>query len=346
MAKRRRLDPAPLEITEPVPDRAPETKSMFPTYAEGVWRPSAVPRPPVASVAADGAQAAALAELAAEMSNARTEGRLVQRLPLDTVDESYLLRDRLPGALDPDEPEMAALIASLAARGQQTAIEVADLGAGNDPRFGLISGWRRLSALRHLGAETVLAIARPPGRAQAAYLAMVEENEIRAGLSHYERARIVTRAADSGVFADDRAALAALFSTASRPRRSKIGSFTRIVRALDGHLRFPARLNERLGLRLATGLDSDPGLAQGLISRLQTAAATTHEVEARVIAAALDPPSAPPADPVPPSSALRMVMAGPDRLVVQGPALTDPGLPARLMEAIKREFSLWAAHRD
>jgi len=342
---------------------------MFPAYADGVWRPA---RAPVASIAADGAQAAALDDLAQTLHAARREGRLILRLPLAVVEDGYLLRDRLPGALDPREPAMAALIASLAARGQQTAIEVADLGAG---RYGLISGWRRLGALRHLGAESVLAIARPPAEAQAAYLAMVEENEVRAGLSYYERARIVTRAADSGVFADDRAALGALFASASRPRRSKIGSFVRIVRALDGALRFPASLNERQGLALAAGLDRDKTLAPRLISAQFDTPPIGPAHEARLIATALAPrrtarPQAetgadtgvpPPGSspepilgpsPVPEtmqtglSAVPRVAMVGPDQMVVQGAALTDPALQARLIRAIQDEISLWQADRD
>ena len=100
------------------------------------------------------------------------------------------MRDRI--AVAPDD--LAALTESLRARGQQTPIEVVDLGGG---QYGLISGWRRISALRALLDETgeaqfatVLALLRQPADASAAYVAMVEENEIRIGLSYYERARL------------------------------------------------------------------------------------------------------------------------------------------------------------
>ncbi|MBD3766047.1 MAG: ParB N-terminal domain-containing protein, partial [Rhodobacterales bacterium] len=80
-----------------------------------------------------------------------------------------------------DPEEMAALRASLAARGQQTPIEVVELAPG---RYGLISGARRLAALRALAEETgearfarVQALLRPFSAASDAYLAMVEENE-------------------------------------------------------------------------------------------------------------------------------------------------------------------------
>ncbi len=207
------------------------------------------------------------------------------------------MRDRMA----PEGEEFEALLASLRAHGQRMAVEVSELGDAAGPgRYGLISGWRRLTALRRLHAETgedrfatVLAVLRRPGGAAEAYVAMVEENEIRAGLSHYERARIVARAAEAGVFPDDRAALRGLFGAASRARRSKIGSFLGIYRALDGALRFPAALPERLGLRLAQALEADPQLVQRLRARLAEAAPDSAEAEQAALAAALSPVHAP-----------------------------------------------------
>lgn len=195
--------------------------------------------PPIARVAAESATAAALSDLAREMTEARENGRFILSLPLDVVDEAYLVRDRVHA--DPEELE--ALMASMRQRGQQVPIEVTALPGG---RYGLISGWRRMTALRRLSTYApeftkVLAILRRPDTAATAYLAMVEENELRVGLSYYERARIVLRATEQGVFPDTQTALARLFAPASRAKRSKIGSFFRIVHALDGTLRFPDR---------------------------------------------------------------------------------------------------------
>ncbi len=115
MAKRKRLAPAqPRDL-----DAAPlETKSM-----PGL---SAHPAPPIASVAGDAATTAALEELSETLRRARAEGRLITPLPLIEIDESYLVRDRI--AVDDDD--MNALRESLKARGQQTPIEVVDLGDG------------------------------------------------------------------------------------------------------------------------------------------------------------------------------------------------------------------------
>ena len=329
MAKRKRLDPARL-IGADLPEEEQERFVAAP----------AARRAPIADVAGDAASRAAFEEVASTLAEARAEGRMIQRIPLDEIDTAYLVRDRIVA----DDEEMAALCASIAARGQQTAIEVADLGPGALPRWGLISGWRRITALARLrdGAETpeeaarfgsVLALARQPAEAGGAYVAMVEENEIRVGLSFYERGRIVARAVDKGVYADDRAALSALFASASRAKRSKIGSFVRIVRALDGALRFPTALTERSGLALAGALDSDNGLEQRLIAALAKADPQTAEAEAQAISAVIAPARRP--APAPPASApqpgaVTMEPQADGRLILSGPLAADPGFRARL----------------
>jgi hypothetical protein len=215
---------------------------------------------PIARVAAEAAGAAAASELAETLRRARDDGRLLLDLPLDAIAADHLTRDRLPA----EDAEMAALRASLRAHGQRTPIEVTPL-AGALP-YGLISGWRRLTALAALHTETgearfatVRALVRRPETAAAAYVAMVEENELRVGLSQYERARVAALAAARGVFPDAEAALRALFAGASRPRRSRIRAFLAIHAALDDALRFPAHLPERLGLRLAEAVKAGQG---------------------------------------------------------------------------------------
>jgi hypothetical protein len=258
MAKRKRLTPANPEYLEGA--GTIETKSMFPTGA------------PIADVARDAAAASAFEEMADTLARARTEGRMVLSVPLTAIQMDYLVRDRVVV----NDDDMGALVASIRARGQQTPIELTDLGEG---RFGLISGWRRCQALAQLAAETdgdqfgdVLALLRAPQQSSDAYIAMVEENEIRAGLSYYERARIVAKATEQGVFETRYAALSALFGSASRAKRSKIGSFVTLVEVLDGSLRFPGALGERLGLQLAKVLADDAQLAARLRRDLAEAA--------------------------------------------------------------------------
>ena len=284
MAKRRRLSPAR------TPDAAPEAGVAV------LERPAPhrAARAPIAEVAGDAAAAAALHELAGEVRAARAEGRLVEALPLDAVDAEHLMRDRMSAS----QEEMAALEASLRAHGQRMPIEVTPIEPeagseggvsrakrGGGPCYGLISGWRRLAALRRLHAETgearfatVRALVRRPEGAAEAYVAMVEENEIRAQLSHYERARLVARAADAGVFAGEDAALRALFASGSAARRSKIKAFVALHRTVGDRLRHPAMIPERLGLGLARALREDPGLAARLGGRLDAAASAEDEL--------------------------------------------------------------------
>lgn len=288
MAKRKRLTPADPDYLTPPP--VLETKAWLrPGLPEGAA--------PIAQVAGEASAAAALAEVAATLTAARDEGRLVQRLPLAAIETDHLVRDRL----GTDEEELALLMTSLAAHGQRTPIEVTPLAAN---RFGLISGWRRMAALSRLRDTTgearfgtVLALVRRPDSAAAAYVAMVEENEVRLGLSYYERARIVGKAVDLGVFETEKAALQQLFASASRPRRSKIGSFLTIYRALDPALRFPAAIPERLGLSLAKMIETEPGRTGTLQAALLVRPAPYAIDELALLADAVEAAETPPDTP-------------------------------------------------
>ena len=269
MAKRKRLTPAQ-------PDYLQDPASA--SAAAGAPRPAPGPLPaapmaaPIAQVAGAAAASAALAELSQEMETARAEGRLIASLPLDAIDAGYLVRDRLVQ----DEDEMQALIASLMSRGQQTPIEVIALPEPKDGcTYGLVSGWRRLTALRRLYKvaqepryEQVRARIIAPDSRQAAYVAMVEENEIRANLSHYERARIALRAYHEQVYPTQKAALQGLFDSVSRSKRSKIGSFIPLVEALDRVLKFPTAIPEKLGLELSRAVQEDRSFKSRLFARL------------------------------------------------------------------------------
>jgi ParB family transcriptional regulator, chromosome partitioning protein len=244
---------------------------------------------PIARVAAEAAGAAALEEMAETLRHARESGRLVLDLAHDAIAPDHLVRDRLPA----EDADMEALRESIRAHGQRTPVEVTPL-KGALP-YGLISGWRRLAALRALYAETgdprfatVQALVRRPETAAAAYVAMVEENEIRLGLSQYERARVAAIAAEQGIFPTEDEALRALFSTASRAKRSRIRSFLALYHALDGVLRWPGHLPERLGLKLAELVRA--GGDARIAAALRGADPDTPEAELAVLAAMTAPP--------------------------------------------------------
>ena len=317
MAKRKRLSPAML--TPDAPIAAPETKSA---------------RVPIADVANDAALTNALMELSDKISTARQEERWIEKIKLDAVVSEYLVRDRV--MIDPEE--MTTLKNSLRASGQQTAIEVVPYGPET---FGLISGWRRLAALRELalegGTDTVLAIIRQDDDAKASYQAMVDENEIRAGLSFYERGRIVAQAVDEGAYASDKDALSALFQAVPRAKRSKIGSFVRVVRALDDVLQFPTALSERLGLALAQALGADAGFAGKLRKKLEAAHPQTASAEIAVITAAMKGPSKKTAKPETISlpSGLEYVSHADGKITLQGNVLKDPTFVNKLIQTLK-----------
>ena len=259
MAKRKRLTPANTQFLD-------DTQAPVQTLARAA---------PIAEVAGEASSAAALDEMAHVLRQAREEGRMVLALPLDSIQADYLVRDRVVM----DFEGMETLKHSLRQRGQQTPIEVEALGGD---RYGLISGWRRLRALKDLQAErgpgaegdTVQALLRTPEQSSDAYLAMVEENEIRVGLSFFERARIAVRAAEIGVFETETAALRGLFHAVPRAKRSKIKSFIRIVHALDDVLKYPEVISEKFGLSLAKALDENKALAAKISARLREARAS------------------------------------------------------------------------
>lgn len=300
MAKRKRLTLPRGDYLagKPVIDKGStqslETNALFPTYPQGVAPKMRSTSPPIAHVAGDAATNAALAEVTAELQSARAEGRMVQSLQLDQIESSYLVRDRLVAA----DEDMVALRASLSARGQQTPIEVVATGQGC---YGLISGWRRLTALTQLYKETgdarfnsVLALVRRPVDAADAYVAMVEENEIRVGLSYFERARIVSRAVEESVFADTKSALNGLFGNGSRAKRSKIKSFLPVVEQLGPYLSYPAAIGERLGLALSQKLQADETFKSNVVEALNKLGSShALETEQDILTAALEAPSVP-----------------------------------------------------
>lgn len=268
MAKRKRLD-LPLDSVSP----GLETKSAFPPMRAM----------PIAEVAGDTAARAALQEVAGAMTRAEQEGRVVRRLEIGLIDTHHLNRDRMVM----EEEDFEVLKVSLAERGQQTPVEVLPLGAG---RFGLISGLRRVAALKALGEDSVLALVRRPETAQAAYVSMIEENEIRADLSFYERANIAVQAVGAGVFPTPARAVRGLFAHAPSAKRSKILKFVTIRETLGKRLQFPTAIPEKLGLALAAAIEADRGIATRIGDALRKTPPADAAAERRVLERALKTP--------------------------------------------------------
>lgn len=276
MAKRKRLSPAILQGSPTelgAAGSAPERKSFL---------------PPIAGIASDAASSAMIEEISHEMQKARTEGRMVLLVKLGDIELNHLVRDRVGGK----DKALEELESSIRARGQQTPVDVVALEPG---RYGLISGWRRCQAIAKLATDAgqraedaeVRVLLRAPKDASDAYLSMVEENELRVGLSYYERARIAAKAVEQGVFDTSKAALLSLFNTASRSKRSKIRSFLGVVQALDEVLKFPQEIGERLGLQLARQLDENAGFAAYLTRQLRQEIPKTAKNEQDILVLAM-----------------------------------------------------------
>jgi ParB family chromosome partitioning protein len=294
MARRRRLEPPGGAELDSI--RAAAAAAVGPAAF------SILPTAPIAQVAAD-AGTAALRDIEAgrtamaKLSAAEEQGLMLADLALDEIDVDYLSRDRLPRAIESEDWQ--ALKTSLHTHGQRTPIEVAPLDTATGRPYGLISGYRRIAALKRLYEETgdprfsrAKAVVRRAGSLGQAFVAMVEENEIREGISFFERARVCLRGVEHGAFADVDAALNTLFGAASPAKRSKIRSFILVVDELGDMLAFPQAIGERLGLRLAGALKSGRGgsLRRALASQ---GVAATAEAEMEALRKALSGGQAP-----------------------------------------------------
>jgi len=317
MAKRKRLG-APISSSQP----APEVKS----YPLGL-APKANARPPIAQVAGDASALAAAETLAEELNSAQREGRLVTQIRLDQIDQDHILRDRILL----DNTEMVALIESIKSRGQQTPIDLVDLGEG---RYGLISGLRRITALQSLydltqdpAFQVAKALIKPVTSVTETYVAMVEENEIRADLSFYERARLAIKASDVGVFETPKRAIKTLFANATPARRSKVATFVKLHQMYGSHLTYPQDIPEKIGLALVKAGEADTSFVTKVHNSLDSEAIDGPAEERRVLDEALKPEKVPvPLEDLKPG--LRME-AKQGRVVLSGTAVND-ALIARL----------------
>ncbi|MEM1276922.1 MAG: ParB N-terminal domain-containing protein [Pseudomonadota bacterium] len=227
---------------------------------------------------------------AARLREAEAEGRLVLDLPVAEIVAEELTRDR--AALDAEE--MEELKRSISANGLRLPIEVFRLEPAEPGRtYGLLSGYRRLRAVQELEGQgaSIRAVMRERSDVGRAYTAMVEENEIRSGLSQYEKGRIAALAAGQGAFASVAEAVDAMFFAGSKAKRSKIRSFAAIHEELGDLLLFPQALSERQGLKLAGALKAGQGgdLRQALVDAHPVEAAEEWAVLEAFIAAQVAP---------------------------------------------------------
>lgn len=222
---------------------------------------------------------------AIRLQEALEKGLLVLEIPLSEISTSELSRDRI--AID--EEEMEELRKSIRDHGLRLPVEVFELAeARGNARYGLISGFRRLAVVQRLYGKTgdskystIKALVQKPDGVADAYVAMVEENEIRADLSQYERGRIAVIAKGQGAFKSVEAAVSKLYPAASKAKRSKIRSFALVHEELGDLLKFPTALSERAGLRVAGALKS--GYSTVMRDLLAESDPKTFEKEFKVV---------------------------------------------------------------
>ena len=212
-------------------------------------------------------------------------GPILHQIPLDAIDDRALTRDR--AALD--QAALLELRLSIAANGVRLPVELFELAEPEPPiRFGLISGLRRLAACRaQLEAtgqaryRTIPAFIRAPGSLAEALAGMVEENEIRAELSPWERGRIAALSVRQGVFPTIEEAVSRLYAAADHSKRSRLRSVARLLDEFDGCFSAPERLSLRQLLRLSNACRM--GFGHIIRTALAESSAQGHDDQWRLV---------------------------------------------------------------
>ncbi len=173
----------------------------------------------------------------------------IQLIPTDQINAEALPRDR--SVLDP--AALTELQRSISTSGLRLPIELFPTEGG----YGLISGYRRLAAFRALEAArgdgrfaAIPAVLHPAEALATAFARVIEENDIRAGLSAWERGRTLIVARDLAGLTGFDAALDALYPHANRRKRLRIRMLAEVVEAFDGQIDAPERWSENRLLRL------------------------------------------------------------------------------------------------
>lgn len=277
MSKRRVFDinfpapsPTPSEAQEPAPKPAPAEQRRGPMATAITENAEAL------KVRAEAEQSirAENDRLAHEFVRLKKLGLVVDRLPLEAIETSKLVRDRSVSR-DPDLEELKASIRDI---GLSNPIRVEETGDGG---YQLVQGFRRLSAYRALYEETGREeYARIPAglvargeTLQGLYRRMVDENLVRRDISFAEMAQLALSFAqdpetDCASVAD---AVAHLYASAGRQKRSYIRHFADMLEMIGAGLKFPEAIPRALGLELKKKLAEDPKRAARFLVLLKHA---------------------------------------------------------------------------
>jgi ParB family chromosome partitioning protein len=173
----------------------------------------------------------------------------IRLVPLAEIEACALTRDRT----GLDAGPLTELEISIAASGLRQPIEIFPLAAPYDGMtFGLLSGYRRLYAFRNLLERTrqdryavIPAFVRERRDLAEAMAAMIEENEIRAGISPYERGLICVMARNQGAFGSIEQAVDGLYPNADRNKRTRLRAIAHFAEEIGGFFSAPEKLSQQ-----------------------------------------------------------------------------------------------------
>lgn len=119
---------------------------------------------------------------------------------------------------------------------------------------------------------------------------MVDENLVRRDVSFAEMAQLALNyATDHETDCDTvEEAVAKLYASAGRQKRSYIRHFATVLSEIGSHLRFPEAIPRALGLQLEKRVSAEPGSAAKIRAVLAASMATTAEKELEVLRAQAD----------------------------------------------------------
>ena len=275
---------------------------------------------------------------AAALRTAREEGWEVRSISIAAIHVDARSRDRI----EMEAEALDKLRASIRAGGLRTPIEVSQRNTGDG--YDLISGLRRLTAVSDVDGPdaSIPAFVRPLRDAAETFVAMIEENEIHANLTAYERGRAAVVAVQDGAFATVGEAVDALYAASNKSKRSKVRSFATVHEELGDLLKHPRALTERKCLQLSAAIKA--GAGPRIRDALAEGDGRGPSEEWSVLAAAMPPPRGFRSEtPNAPQGSVdlgggrsaRPVVDGMGRhsILLEGPV--DPGFVATLMDRLR-----------
>lgn len=211
----------------------------------------------------------------------RQAGNLIEDIHIESIDEGYFVRDRIVF----DHDAFDELKTSIMQAGQKTPIEVTVISNPGEPRlYGLVSGWRRLHAIRELsddpGFSTIKARVLQHDL-HSAMIAQSAENEMRKNISPFERGIFINRAVHAGAFKSVADAVENMFAGASASKKSKIRSFAKLAAYIGDVVQHPDLITEAMGLKLVQHFDAGEGDLKA-VDMLKDANNRTKEDELKI----------------------------------------------------------------